>query len=109
MILPVSKNSVWSELFGLSYESMVQYHKYMGGLFFAICFTHMFLWWKVYQQKYGSSWSDNIIAIPSIYHKDNFTIPLASITFVFLVVFMGLGSMYFVRRLLTRLSFIFTL
>jgi len=77
---------------------MVQYHKYIGGLFFAICLAHIFLWWKVYDQ--NSMFPQNIIAIPSQYHTDNFTIPLMSITFVFLAVFMGLGSIYFVRRFL---------
>ena len=75
---------------------MVQYHKYIGGLFFLVCFIHMILWWKVYDLNH--MWPENIIAIPSQYHLDNFTIPLMSITFVFLIVFMGLGSIYFIRR-----------
>ncbi len=75
---------------------MVQYHKYIGGLFFLVCSIHMILWWKVYDLNH--IWPENIIAIPSQYHQDNFTIPLMSITFVFLIVFMGLGSIYFIRR-----------
>jgi hypothetical protein len=57
LVLPVSRNSLWSHVFGVSWESMLIYHKYLGGTFIFIILAHMFSWWVVFDQVRLMVWS----------------------------------------------------
>ena len=61
-----------------------------------IAFIHAMLFWKVFDQ--NGSFPSDILAVPTQFHGDNFTIPLASLTFFFLVIFIGFGSQWYIRR-----------
>lgn len=96
LIMPVARNNIWTLVFGVSWESMLIYHKYLGGLFISIVAMHMFTFWSVFQQQ--GSFPHDIFAIPTTFHTDNFTIPLITITFCGMMCLMIPFSNYFIRR-----------
>lgn len=96
LVLPVAKNGVWSRVFGVSWEGMIVYHQILGYSFLLIILSHMFSWWTVYSQK--GSFPSDILAVPMIYHKDNFTIPLGVVTAFFMFVIMGGFTFHIIRR-----------
>ena len=81
---------------GISWEAMLVYHTYLGGLFMLIVFIHAMLFWKVFDQQ--GSFPHDILAVPPIYHNDNFTIPLSSLTGILMLICIALGGLYMVRR-----------
>lgn len=96
LVLPVTRNSVWHVLLGTSWETMIAYHHYFGYLLISLVITHVGLWWKVYSQK--GTFPHDIFAVPQTYHADNFTVPLAVVSTVTMLVAMGGLSHYIVRR-----------
>jgi len=96
LVLPVTRNSVWSALFGVSWESLLVYHQLLGYLLIALVLVHIFLWWIVFSQQ--GTFPHDIFAVPLLYHKDNFTVPLAMVSTVVMFVVMGGLSLPFVRR-----------
>jgi predicted ferric reductase len=96
LILPVTRNSVWSLVFGVSWESIISFHQYMGWLLLLVIFMHMLLWWGVYVQQ--DTFPHDIFAVPMEYHSDNFTVPLAVIGFIVLLICMGALAQEWVRR-----------
>lgn len=71
----------------MGWESMVAYHRRMARVFLALVLTHMvFFWWVFWQN--GYFWHDWPIAIPTEYHYDNWTIPLATLTTWAMVILM---------------------
>ena len=65
------------------------YHRGMARVFMALVLVHMVLFWVVFAQN-DDFWHDWPIAIPTDYHSDNWTIPLATLTtWVALVVMFG--------------------
>lgn len=95
-MLPVARNSVFSSVLGISWEGMILYHTYLGGLFMIIVFVHAMLFLKVIDDA-GFLPSD-ILAVPMQFHGDNFTIPLAMVTGLGMTIFMGIGAQWYVRR-----------
>jgi NAD(P)H-flavin reductase len=77
MLLPISRSSIWTDLWGLSWEYAVSFHRYMGYLLVAVSVTHMLFWWKVYAQE--NDWEGSIYSIPTAYTPDNFTVPLMTL------------------------------
>jgi hypothetical protein len=51
LIFPVAKNSVWSRLFGVSWEGLLKYHRLLGTVFLCAVACHCFTWWDVYRQQ----------------------------------------------------------
>ena len=96
LILPVSRNSIWSLVFGIPGEAMIAYHKIMGGLWFLVVLAHMFLWWTTFDRI--GYLPKAVFSVPSPYHPDNFTIPLSILTFFIAVILMGVLSNYWVRK-----------
>ena len=103
LVLPVTRNSVWHQLFGISFDSMIRYHIYLGYSLLLTVVCHVALWWIVYYQ--NDSFPHDIFSIPQIYHKDNFTVPLAVITSLFMFAIMGILSHHVVRRLYYELFY----
>jgi len=97
LILPVSRNSIWSLVFGIPGEAMIAYHKLMGYIWFVVVFAHMFLWWANFKQN-NLKFPQAILSIPSEFHNDNFTIPLSILTFFITIVLMGIMSNYWIRK-----------
>lgn len=96
LVLPVSRNSIWTEVFAISWDNLILYHKYLGAFFLLLVFMHGLCWSLVFKD--DGSFSKNIFAIPAQYHADNFTVPLAEITSVLMVFFMGMMSWPSIRR-----------
>ena len=67
LVLPVTRNSVWSAVFGVSWESMLAYHQVLGYLLLALVVLHAMLWWVVYGQL--GYFPHDIFAVPQKYHK----------------------------------------
>ncbi|CAN0319940.1 unnamed protein product, partial [Ectocarpus sp. 12 AP-2014] len=97
MILPVLRNGVFQNVFGVGWETMVAFHRRMSRVFLALVLVHMVFFWAVYAQE-GDFWHDWPIAIPTDYHEDNWTIPLATLTTWFMVITMFGLSVQWVRR-----------
>ena len=97
LVLPVTRNSVWSALFGVSWESLLVYHQLLGYLLLVLVLLHMFLWWRVFAQQ--GTFPHDIFAVPLKYHKDNFTVPLAMVSTLLMFAVMGGLSLPVVRRL----------
>jgi hypothetical protein len=95
-LLPVVKNGVWSAVFGVSWEAMMIYHQITGYLFLLSIAAHMFAWWYVYHEQ--NSFPGDILAVPMVYHSDNFTIPAITITFFVMIVVFGVLTHYTIRR-----------
>lgn len=104
LTLPISRNSVWSQALGISWEGMVCYHTYLGGAFLIVSGIHAALFWKVFDQQ--GFLPHDIFAVPTDFHSDNFTIPLAELTGFFMLVTMAGGSLYIVRRLYYEVFYI---
>ena len=62
LVLPVSKNSFWNPLFGVSWESTIIYHQIMGYTLLLVLLAHMFAWWYVYSEQH--SFPSDILAVP---------------------------------------------
>jgi len=96
LILPVSRNSIWSLVFGVSYESLIVYHKCIAVVFFIVVTLHMVLVWRVYYTKH--TWPKDVLSVPTRYHSTDFTIPSASISYFIMVICMGACATEIVRR-----------
>jgi hypothetical protein len=66
LVLPVTRNSVWTHIFGLSFESMIRFHQYIGYCVLALITTHGLLWWVVFAEE--GTFPHDIFAIPSTFH-----------------------------------------
>ena len=66
LILPVTRNSVWSLVFGVGWESMIIYHVWMGYLLMALVCSHMVCWWGVYSEQ--GTFPHDIFAVPQTFH-----------------------------------------
>ena len=96
LIMPISRNNIWSVVFGVSWEAMLRFHQYMGGIFGLLIACHCFTWWKVYSQQ--GFFPHDIFAVPQQFHPDDFTVPLAVFTSIcMLCIFYPLCSQY-IRR-----------
>lgn len=96
LILPVSRNSIWSLVFGVSYEVLIIYHKCIAVLFFVVVTLHMVLVWRVYFSFH--SWPKDVLSVPTKYHSTDFTIPTASISYFVMFFCMGVCAYETVRR-----------
>jgi predicted ferric reductase len=96
LTLPIARNSVWTQALGISWDGMVVYHTYLGGLFIITIGVHAALFWKVFDVE--GFLPHDIFAVPMYFHGDNFTIPLATVTGFFTLLLMAGGSFYIVRR-----------
>jgi predicted ferric reductase len=104
LTLPISRNSVWSQALGITWEGMVVYHTYLGGAFLIVSGIHAALFWKVFDQQ--GFLPHDIFAVPLYYHPDNFTIPLAELTGFLMLVCMAAGSLYIVRRMYYEIFYV---
>ena len=66
LLLPVSRNSVWSQLCGISCEALVKYHILLGYLVLFLVAIHILLWWRVYSQQ--GSFPKDVFSVPQTYH-----------------------------------------
>lgn len=96
LTLPVSKNSIWSIIFDMPWSNMIVWHQVFGYLLLIVITIHMLLWWAVFDQQ--GIFPKDMFAVPSDYHADNFTIPLAQLTYFIMLPVFGIFTFYIVRR-----------
>jgi hypothetical protein len=93
--IPASRNSVFHALAGVSFDSIIIYHRWLGTCFVGSVVLHLVFWvWN---------WISlgrliNIISLHQIPHSDNFSVATVLIVFVTAIVPMSLTSIAFVRR-----------
>jgi hypothetical protein len=97
LVLPVTRNSIWTHVFALSWENTIRYHILLGYSFLMIVLLHAIYWWKVFVQEPDHTFNPFSVPLASIY-MDDFTVPLASHTAVATVIVMGGLSLHAVRR-----------
>ena len=110
VLLPVSRNSIWTHVFGIPWEASMGTHVFMGYAFLVIGVLHMFSWWITFYKIGGcdghvdppdcrkSSFPHDLYSVPSIYNGDNFTIPLIEFAFFLTLICMGIFAYERVRR-----------
>jgi len=96
LTLPVSKNSIWSIIFDMPWSNMIVWHQVFGYLLLIVIGLHMLFWWAVFDQQ--GIFPKDILAVPGDYHQDNFTIPLAQITYFIMLIVFGVFTFYLIRR-----------
>jgi len=96
LTLPVAKNSIWSVIFDIPWSNAIIWHQVMGYSLLIVIGLHMILWWAVFDQ--NGIFPQDILAVPSNYHDDNFTIPLAQITYFIMLIVFGVFTLYAIRR-----------
>jgi hypothetical protein len=96
LILPVSKNSAWSSVFGVTWEAVSVYHQVLGYLFLATVLTHMGLFWKVYAEQLA--FPHDIFATPLKVHANNPSTNMAFLTVLLSIPIFGGSTFYLVRR-----------
>eukprot|EP00911_Craspedida_sp_UC1_P001887 UC1_evm2s1448 len=90
LLFPVHRNSLWTAVFGVSFDRAVKYHRAMGVMVWLMTTLHMMLWmgkWLL-----DGTLSNNIVQIkylqitPTLVHYDNFTILLAETAWLLMTV-----------------------
>jgi NAD(P)H-flavin reductase len=107
LVLPVTRSSAWTWLLSLSREAVLVYHQILGYLLLLVVGTHMLLWWLVFSEQ--NTFPHDILAVPLEYHADNFTVPLAQLTFLLMLLVFGVLTFYTIRRSHYKLFYYFHL
>jgi len=97
LLLPISRHSVWTVVFGVSHKDMLSWHKYTGASLVLSTCLHAILWCVAYAQ-YGYFPQELFTLMDRKFHGYNFTVPLAMIGFVVMLVCMALMSVEPIRR-----------
>jgi len=97
MILPVSRNSIWSKLLDYPWDGMIKFHKWMSITFLAISTGHMIAFWFCFKSLH--IFPEAIFKSPNAYSPEDATIGMMSglVFFVLLPVF-GILTLDWVRR-----------
>jgi len=101
LALPTARTSVWSQIFGVSWEAGIKTHIYLGYGFLAVSAAHMFCWWGRYAELNGTgmgSFPHDIFALPMQYHADNWTVQPVIFAWLLGVLCMGVFAHHRVRR-----------
>jgi len=107
LVLPVTRSSAWTWLLSLSREAVLVYHQILGYLLLLVVGTHMVLWWLVFLEQ--NTFPHDILNVPLQYHADNFTVPLAQLTFLLMLLIFGVLSFYTIRRTHYKIFYYFHL
>ena len=97
LLLPVSRNSVWSVVFGVSHKDMLSWHKYTGFLLLLSVLGHATLWCLAYES-YGFFPQELFTLLDRQFHGYNFTVPLAMWTFFAALILIGVLANQSVRQ-----------
>lgn len=99
LMVPAARDSVFSLVFGVSWEAGIKYHRWLGVLFLLSALGHMFANWAWYADL--GAFPQDIIDVPMHvqFSIDNFTVPLVNIIFWVTLVCIGLfGAFEYFRR-----------
>mmetsp|Transcript_104817 Transcript_104817/g.302388 ORF Transcript_104817/g.302388 Transcript_104817/m.302388 type:complete len:552 (+) Transcript_104817:98-1753(+) len=96
LILPVSRNSLWSISLGIGWEAMIKWHTWMGDLFLVLIMVHAGSFCKVYADD-GLDWWTNLWWNTG-YDKDNWTITLQVYVVTIFLFTHGVLTLNYIRR-----------
>jgi len=103
--LPTARSSVWSMIFGVSWEAGVRFHRVLGYGALVASIMHQVLWWKVYAANSDDAcagqlpkWPRDIFAIPLCFHADDWVVPAMFFVWVFMLIGMGIFAHEYFRR-----------
>lgn len=97
MILPVSRNSVWSSVLNYPGEQMLKFHKWAAGMFLVLSFGHLFAFMGVFASL--GELPAAMIVSPNTYRSQDSTIGMMSGVVVFIVIpVFCVGTMNIIRR-----------
>jgi predicted ferric reductase len=100
LMVPAARDSVFSLVFGVSWEAGIKYHRWLGVLFLLTALAHMIGNWVWYKDL--GVFPQDIIDVPMHvqYSIDNFTVPLTNLVFWITLVGIGVfaGFEYFRRN-----------
>lgn len=103
--LPTPRSSVWSMLFGVSWEVGIRFHRVLGYLTLVTSLLHQVLWWVTYAKEsdpacsgQAPQWPHDIFAVPLCYHKDDWGVPAMIFVWFFMLVGMGIFAHEYFRR-----------
>eukprot|EP01041_Mallomonas_annulata_P003178 gene3178-6273_t len=74
LLLPITRNSIWSVLFGISPNSLVKFHEVLGYVFVILSVIHTLLFWKVFDE--NQAFPADVFGVPMVTHANNITTPL---------------------------------
>ena len=94
LLLPVTRNSVWVQVFAIPFERALRYHRWLGVTFYVTVVAHLMCWWVYWAQ--DQNWTHYVLANSS---DDglNHSIWTGELTALFLTV-MVIGALEPVRR-----------
>jgi predicted ferric reductase len=90
LMLPASRTGIWVDVFGVSYDRTIKYHRFLGILCYVTLTTHACLWWTKWL--YEGNLGRNIFGFNKLYISPervsfmDFTIPLAETAWFLLTV-----------------------
>lgn len=96
MMFPVARDSIVTELFGVSWEAGITYHRWLGVAFLLAALAHMignYMWYSD-----NGDWPRDALVVPQSLQTsvDNFTVPLVSLALWFSMV--GIGVFAVIER-----------
>ena len=101
LMFPTARDSIVTELFGISWEAGIAYHRWLGVAFLITALAHMignFVWYSD-----AGNWPRDAIVVPLGLSTgaDNFTVPIVSITLWFSFIAIGIFAVieYFRRQM----------
>ena len=107
LLLPVARRSMIAEAFGLAWEQLLWAHIWVGYATLLLFVVHALCWYKVYTSLH--IFPEDVLEVPMYYPtngrpksagrcSDDWTVPLATITTVLALLFLGVLSHHQVRR-----------
>lgn len=97
MILPVSRNSIWSAVLNYPGEQMLKFHKWAAGMFIVLSFGHLFAFMGVFASL--GELPDALVVSPNTYRSQDSTIGMMAGVVVFIVIpVFCVGTLNVIRR-----------
>ena len=107
LLLPVARRSVIAEAFGLAWEQLLWAHIWVGYATLLLFVVHGACWFKVYDSLHV--FPEDILEVPMYYPtngqpksagrcSDDWTVPLATLTTIGALLFLGVLSHHQIRR-----------
>lgn len=105
LVLPISRNSVWMHLLGVSYERGIRFHRWLAVATIISTSMHMFFWWARWNEL--GQWLDQFSIFPNVIgppceldstcHNGNFLMPILFTAYIVLLIIF-LTALDMVRR-----------
>lgn len=97
LLFPVARNSVWSSLFGISFERAIKFHRWIARVMFTFITCHMLGWWISWWKK--GTFVKEALTFNGFFATEygDWTIPYVEVAWL-ISLFMVLTSLEYFRR-----------